>query len=104
MKPASFLSFVAFLIIVGFVIAVFVAGTYFATRREAGDAAARTATLRFAGGLTIWLLAFSLFVSSGVIEMRLFPLVSLTFVVFNLVAVIYAFSDVGRRLAMNLSL
>jgi hypothetical protein len=102
MKPASALSIVAFLFVVGFVIAAFVAGTYLAARRDSNPASARTTAIRFACGLGAWLLAFSLFVSSGLLEAHLFPLVPLTFVSLNGAAVIYALSSAGRRLAMNL--
>jgi hypothetical protein len=102
--PASPASLLAFMLIVAAVIAAYVAGTYVAARREAGEAAARASTLRFVLGLGAWLGAFSLFVRASVIDERPFPLVVVTFAVLNLVAVAYALSPAGRRLAHSLPL
>lgn len=104
MKPASPISVAAFLIIVLFVIAAFVAGTYVAARRDGDASSARAATMRFSVSLAVWLLAFSLFVSSRAIDAHLFPLIPITFLTLNLIAVGYALSSAGRRLAMNLPL
>lgn len=104
MKPASLASVAAFLFVVLSVIAAYVIGTYVAARRAAGPTSARVAAVRFSVGLAAWLLAFSLFVASGLLEQRPFPLIPITFATLNLVAVVYALSAAGRSLAVNLPL
>lgn len=104
MKLASLPSIIAFVGVVVFVIAAFGLGTYRATRRDADPASARAATIRALAILAAGLLAFSLFVTSGIIEARPFPLIPLTFLIINLTAVGYGLSAAGKRLAENLPL
>jgi hypothetical protein len=104
LTPASSASIAAFVAIVALVIGAYLLGTHVAAKRAAGEAAARSATLRFALGLAAWLGAFSLFVRAQVVDAQPFPRVPLTFAVLNLVAIAYALSPAGRRLALHLPL
>jgi hypothetical protein len=104
LSPASSASIAAFVAVVAFVIGAYVLGTYLAARAEAGEAAARSATLRFALGLGMWLGAFALFVEARVIDAAPFPRIPLAFAVLNVVAIAFALAPAGRRLARGLPL
>lgn len=104
LTPASPASVLAFLLIVAFVIAAYIHGTYWAARAEAGAASARKVAIRFALGGVLWLGAFSLFVNAQIMDAHPFPLVPITFAALNGVAIAFALSSAGRRLASHLPL
>ncbi len=102
--PASPTSLLAFSLIVITVVAAFAWGTFVATRRESGDRAAQRATVRFLVALGVWLGLFSGFVGTGLVETRPLPFVPITLVAVNGVALAYAVSSHGARLARHLPL
>lgn len=104
LTPASPASVLAFLLIVAFVIAAYIYGTYVAAQAEAGAVVARQVTLRFALGCVLWLGLFSLFVNARIMDARPVPLVPMTFAALNVVAIAFALSSAGRRLASHLPL
>jgi hypothetical protein len=98
--PAGPASLTAFLAIVIAVAASFPAGIYWAHRRLALPA--RRPTLIFTFSLIAWLTLTCAIVSTGVIETHPMPGVPLFFLAVNLVALLFALSPFGKRLATGL--
>lgn len=96
------LSTAAFVVIVAFVVAAFIFGTYAANRKVGTHATRRTTVV--AAFTFLWLSFASLIAASGLLEAKPFPLLMAFFAAGNAVAVLAAFSPVGKRLAMGLSL
>lgn len=100
-SPASVL---AFTLIVAAVIGAYVAATYVAARRAAGPAAARRATWRFVATAFAWLALFTAWVGSGLLQAKPLPFAPITLLAVNVVAVAFACSPAGGRLARHVPL
>jgi hypothetical protein len=101
--PASPASVAAFVAIVAAVAAALPAGTWWAHRRL-GLPAARV-TVGVTVGLSVWLVVVTAaVVASGVVAARPMPAVPLFLGGVNLVALLFALSPLGKRLAIGLPL
>ncbi|MCU0659389.1 MAG: hypothetical protein MUF64_30245 [Polyangiaceae bacterium] len=97
-------SLLGFWLVLAAVVVSAVAAVHHSTRSEAGAAAARAASWRFAAGLALWLGGFTALVQSGLPREKPLPFVPLIFVLSNVAPVVLAFSPLGARLSAGLSL
>lgn len=93
-SPAQTASLACFVLVVLWVVAAFTWGVW-----KTGGSVGKTVA-----GVFLWMVGFSLATWSGVFEAHPFPLVPVAFLLMNLGAVVFAFSRVGRRVAMGLPL
>lgn len=99
--PATPASVLSFMLVVASVIGAFIWAMHFAYRREADAAAAQRATWRFGAGVAAWLALFSIFVGSGIVQARPMPFIPIAFMVVITVAMSFALSSAGARLARH---
>jgi hypothetical protein len=102
--PGSPASVVSFMLVVAAVIGAYIWGTFTAARREGGATAAQRATWRFVVGTAVWLAAFTAWVGSGLLQARPLPFGPLTLICVNVVALAFALSSAGGRLARHVPL
>ncbi len=101
-KSASDFSVLMFLLVVLAVILAETAGVYFAYRKTRDRPALKA--LIFFVGMVAWLTVVSKVVSTNILAAYPMPALMIFFMVNNLIALIFAFSPVGKKLAHNLPL